>query len=76
MARTQVTEGQFEIRENEGIHDPTGARWTLYPGRAAPNFFSRGKLGYVLPHGADYRPEDVERIALGLLASKAGANDV
>jgi hypothetical protein len=27
MARTQVTEDQFKVEENEIIHVPTNARW-------------------------------------------------
>lgn len=70
MARTRVTEDQFQVDENEVVHRPTGARWTAYPGRPEPHLCSAGMLGSLLPSGEDYRREDVERVALQLLAAR------
>lgn len=70
MARTRVTEDQFQVDENEVTHTPTSARWTAYPGRPEPHRYSEGMLGSVLPNGDDYWRDDVERIALKLLAAR------
>lgn len=70
MPRTRVSEDQFEVRQNEVIHLPTNARWSAYPGRPDANIRSLGMLGSVLPNGDDYRQDEVERIALRLLAER------
>lgn len=67
MARTRVTEDQFQVDENEVIQTPTGAHWTAY---AEPNLCPDDLLGSLLPSAEDDRPEDVERIALRLLAAR------
>jgi hypothetical protein len=73
MTRTRVTDDQFEIEDNEVVHLPTGARWTAYPGRAEPHLYSAGMIGSVLPNGEDYRLDDVQPIALRLLATRPEA---
>jgi hypothetical protein len=75
MARTRVTEDQFEVDENEVIHTLTGARWTAYPGLPEPAIYSPGMLGSVLPNGQDYWREDVEPLALKLLAQRPMASE-
>jgi hypothetical protein len=75
MARTWVTEDQFGIDENDVIHVPTNARWTAYPGRPEPHLYSQGMIGSVLPTGEDYWREDVEPIAIKLLAARPGVSD-
>lgn len=70
MPGTKVLDDQFEIRENEVIHRPTNARWSAYPGRPEANIRSLGMLGSVLPNGDDYRQDEVERVALRLLAAR------
>lgn len=74
MTRTRVAEDQFKVEENGVIHAPTGARWTAYPGRPEPHLYSPGMIGSVLPNGEDYRREDVETIALKLLAARPKAS--
>jgi hypothetical protein len=74
MARMRVTEDQFKAEENEVIHLPTNARRTPYPGRPEPHLYSQGMLGSVLKNGEDYRRDDVERIALRLLAARPGVS--
>jgi len=75
MARTRVTEDQFRVEENEVIHLPTNARWTAYPGRPEPHLYSQGRVGSVLSSGEDYWREDVEPIAVKLLAASPGASE-
>lgn len=75
MTRTRVTEDQFRVDENEVTHTPTNARWSAYPGRPEPAVYSPGMLGSVLPNGDDYWREDVEPIALKLLAARPGGSE-
>ena len=72
--RTKVTEDQFKVEENAVVHLPTNARWTAYPGRAEPHLYSPGMIGSVLRSGEDYWSEDVEPIAIKLLAARPGAS--
>lgn len=75
MARTRVTEDQFRVDENGVTHTPTNARWTAYPGRPEPSVINWGMVGSVLPNGDDYWREDVEPIALKLLAARPAASE-
>lgn len=36
MGRKLPSESEFEIKENEVVHKPTGASWSAYPGRPEP----------------------------------------
>lgn len=55
MGRVMPTEKEFELRENEVMHTPSGATWTAYPGvargdatlieHAATTLISRGGEG-------------------------------
>lgn len=74
MVRTRVSPDQFKLEENEVTHLPTGARWWAYPGRPEPAGYSLGMLGSVLLNDEDYWREDVEPIALRLLAARSGAS--
>ena len=74
MARAQVSEDQFRVEEDEVIHLPTNARWTAHPGRREPHLYSLGMVGSVLHNGDDYWREDVEPIAIKLLATRPGAS--
>ncbi|MGY3396480.1 hypothetical protein ACVWW6_009071 [Bradyrhizobium sp. USDA 3311] len=40
MARTKVSEDQFQVDGNEVTHTPTNARWSAYPGRPEPSVYS------------------------------------
>jgi hypothetical protein len=70
MPGTRAAESQFEVSENEVEHKPTGARWTAFPGRPEAHLRSLSMLGSVLPNGDDYRLDDVEPVALRLLAAR------
>jgi hypothetical protein len=61
---------EFELREDEVEHKPTGATWFAYPGRPEPHNLRLGMLGSVLSNGDDYRDYEVAEIALRLLASR------
>jgi hypothetical protein len=74
MARTRAAEDQFQVDGNDVIHLPTNARWTAYPGRVEPHIYSPGMVGSVLPSGEDYWREDVEPIAIKLLAARPGVS--
>jgi hypothetical protein len=70
MGRKIPSEDEFEVKENEVVHKPTGATWTAYTGRPEPANCRQAMLGSVLPNGDDYRPHEVELIALRLLANR------
>ena len=70
MTRTRVTADQFKLEGHEVVHVPTGARWTAYPGQPEAHSKNLGMLGSVLPNGDDYRPHDVEPIALKMLRER------
>jgi hypothetical protein len=71
MARRVLPEdSEFEIRENEVEHKPTGATWTAYPARPEAHLYRQAMLGSVLPNGDDYREHEVTEIALRLLRER------
>ena len=70
MPYTKVTQEQFESKENEVVHKPTGARFTAYKGIAQPHIVNWGRCGEVLASGEDYDREDVQRVAVTLLARR------
>ncbi len=70
MPGTKVTEAQFELIENEVTHKPTGASWRAYPGQREAHSKAPKMLGSVLANGEDYRPHEVEEVALRLLANR------
>jgi len=51
MPYTSVQREQFEVKENEVVHEPTGASFIAYPGVAEPHSVNRGRCGDVLPNG-------------------------
>ena len=67
---TPVKLADFEIRENEVIHKPTGARLSAHPGLEEPAWVSWGRAGEVLDTGAEYDRDDVFRVAKELLANR------
>ena len=70
MPRKIPAEDEFDVRENEVEHKPTGATWTAYPGRPEPANYRRAMLGSVLPNGDDYREHEVAEIAYRLLRDR------
>jgi hypothetical protein len=70
MPVTKVTRQQFEIRENEVVHTPTGACFTAYPGEKEPYRVNWGMSGSLLQNGEDYRQADVSMMARQLLAER------
>jgi hypothetical protein len=68
--RVKPTRGEFKVGENEVVHLPTNAAWTAYPGRPEAYLYRPGSLGSVLSNGDDYREEEVEAMALRLLAER------
>ena len=70
MPVTKVTRAQFEIRDNEVVHRPTGACFTAYPGEREPYRVDWAMSGSLLQNGDDYRQADVSRVARQLLAER------
>jgi hypothetical protein len=70
MARTPVTDEQFEIPENQVIHRPTGATWIARPGRPSAGMMCWAKCGEVLPSGEQFDCNEVEQAALRLLRAR------
>ncbi len=70
MPRVTVREDQFEVSGDQVVHLPTRAKWTAYPGQREPHIKNLGRLGGVLPNGDDFRVDEVERVALKLLAER------
>ena len=71
MARhVRPTRDQFEVRENEVIHKPTGAVWMASPGDPEPSHHRQAQLGSVLPNGDDYRTHEVAEMARQLLRER------
>jgi hypothetical protein len=72
MARRVLPKiGEFEVRENEVEHKPTGATWTAYPGQPEPHLYRQAMLGSVLANGDDYREHEVTEMALRLLRDRS-----
>ena len=67
---TPVKLDDFEVRENEVIHKPTGARVSAHPGREEPVRVNWGRAGEVLDNGAKYDRDDIMRVAKELLAKR------
>lgn len=70
MPKVAIREDQFEVLGDQVVHLPTGARWSAYPGQREPHIRNLGRLGSVLPNGEDFREDEVERVALRLLAER------
>ena len=70
MGRKFPSEAEFEVRENEVEHRPTGAAWSAYAGRPEPANYRQSMLGSVLPNGDDYREHEVAEIAYRLLRER------
>lgn len=71
--KTPVKRNDFEIRENEVIHKPTGARFSAYPGSKEVKSMNWGRAGDVLESGADYDRDDILRCAQEFLANRTAS---
>ena len=69
----KVTRDQFEIRENEVVHVPTGATFGADPDDANLKNINVGLVG-VMPD-KDYDLKDIEDIAKQLLAERLQRRD-
>lgn len=61
-----VTADQFEIKDNEVIHTPTGARFTRYPNTPELRHASWGQAA----RHVEFRKVDIFDVAKQLLASR------
>jgi hypothetical protein len=67
---TAVTRDQFEVRQNEVIHKPTGATFGAHPNDARVRDIDSGLAGKELANGSCYSLADIERVAAQLLAER------
>ena len=58
---------KFEIKGDESIRKPTGARFSADEGRREISHINWGTAGNVQPNGDDYRPHEIREIAAQLL---------
>jgi hypothetical protein len=72
MTHTKVMREQFDEREHEVIHKPTGAGCSAYPGRPEITSENKGRTGNVLENGDCYSWEEVRAIAAQLLRDRKG----
>jgi hypothetical protein len=68
--KTPVKLNDFEIRKDEVVHKPTGARFRAYPGSKEVKSMNWGRAGEVLESGADYERDDIYRCAKELLKNR------
>jgi len=61
---------EFEVKENEVVHKPTGASWTAYPGDPNWSHHRPGVLGNVLKNDGYYRSDEVDEMACQLLRER------
>ena len=69
----KITRDQFELRENEVIHVPTGATFGADPNDKTLKNINIGLVG-VTPHN-DYDLKDIEDVAKQLLAERLQRRD-
>jgi hypothetical protein len=70
MPYTPPNREQFEVRENEVIHKPTGASFAAYPGIAEPHRVNWGRCGDALPNRNDFSRDAVQDMAVQLLRAR------
>lgn len=68
--KTPVKRDDFEIRDNEVVHKPTGARFSAYPGSKATKSVNWGRADEVLESGANYDRDEILRCAEELLSKR------
>ncbi len=61
---------QFKLEGNRVVHEPTGALWSAYDGRAEPSHVNWGKAGDILPNGDEYDRHQVKQVALTILQER------
>jgi hypothetical protein len=64
---TPVGREQFEVKENEVVHKPTGALFIAFPGDAKPYFVDWGQCGSVLPNGDNFSQAAVQDMAVRII---------
>jgi hypothetical protein len=67
---TPVEREQFEVKENEVVHKPTGASFIAFPGHAEPYFVDRGRCGSVLPNGDNFSQAAVQDMAVRIIRAR------
>jgi hypothetical protein len=65
-----ASRAEFEIKGDESIHKPTGARFSAHEGRREISHINWGTAGNVQPNGDDYRPHEIREIAAQLLKER------
>ena len=65
---TRVTREQFEVRENEVVHKPTGATFGARPNESKLSDINSGLAGEAI--GKDFDLKEIERVAEQLLAER------
>jgi hypothetical protein len=68
--KTKVTRDQFEVRENEVVHVPTGARFNAFRGQGHVKSVTWGRAGKKMETGEEYPREEVRYVAAQLLAER------
>jgi hypothetical protein len=71
----KVTREQFEVRENEVVHKPTGATFGARPDEGKPSDINSGLAGGHVAIGKDFDVKEIERVAEQLLAERLHARD-
>jgi hypothetical protein len=71
----KVTREQFEIRENEVVHVPTGATFGADPDDKTIKNINSGLAGGMPSADKDYDLKDIEFIAKQLLAERLQRRD-
>jgi hypothetical protein len=64
---TPVVPNQFAVGKNKIIHKPTGATLNFESGQTAFKSIDWGRADAQPPSGADYRKDDIMRVAQQLL---------
>ena len=70
MAWVKASQEQFETRENEVVHKPTGTCFTAAPGSADIRSVSWGRASSRMPSEEKYRDQEIRTIAEMLLRKR------
>ena len=65
---TPVVPNQFAVGKNRIIHKPTNATFSFDTGRTTFKSINWGHADEQLPSGANYRKDDITRVAQQLLS--------
>jgi len=71
----KVTRAQFEVRENEVVHLPTGATFGSDPDDKTLKYIDSGLAGGMPSPEKDYQLHDIEEVAKQLLAERLQLRD-